>query len=617
MSRFLFAWVEEGDPFIAREDEDIFAVEVAHSEGEFPSLTVDILNPRVGLLTAARSQWCWLGWEPDGGAPAPLFHGRIVGVPQELHGEVIRIAFIAKPSDYTQQRQALSDVMRVAPYWDPIWYNEESRADPDTTLEARSQLWHIDRITHNVSASDINIGEDGTLIFGPGDFFYDGVDMSFGQTPVSRVDVTLTANWQQIHSGSVDITPQIVQAFRDAGSKQNPTSFTGDGFLADFPKINANIGGGWRVSEESYIDRVDGVWAPTQAIIIKYNKPKEVVATDVSGEPLPVGAGAIGAFNFTGAAAMVAGAEDPPDPVYVAKFPLWMFDLKFVAKYDANRKRTDIFTFSLEADVQPLVADPAGGNVLPLTLSSANLSEEIEGEAPIGDLRRRSYFATERGARSLENAIATARSRLLMRARAVEIKFETRWETALGLSCRHNALIEDPRLPGGQAAGKVIAYTLTSDGGSGRLSASVTIGCVVGRGRELAARPGSPAYVEDDYVAPDYQVRLEFDVMPLPGEVTYTQDYLETPPADDGLDFFDLRPEAVLRVPVAVYGGETEQRAALASVPSMEDPTDSMREIYTEVALDFWPVNGTPYETQYTTTMSKLMVPKTIDMEVE
>ena len=70
-----------------------------------------------------------------------------------------------------------------------------------------------------------------------------------------------------------------------------------------------------------------------------------------------------------------------------------------------------------------------------LTLQSADLGEPIDGELPIGDVRRRSYFPTERGLRSLEYLIALARAHLLMRSRAVEIEFDCR------LRARHRIVV--------------------------------------------------------------------------------------------------------------------------------------------------------------------------------
>jgi hypothetical protein len=136
---FWFAWVAEGTAFDAEthavEDEDVFAFELSHTEGEFPTLVLDVINPRVGLLNETREQWAWFS-HGEGSSVEPLFYGRLVGVPQELQNEVVRLEFRAKPIDYDAQREALAETLRVAPYWDPVWLAEDAREDPDTIWRA-------------------------------------------------------------------------------------------------------------------------------------------------------------------------------------------------------------------------------------------------------------------------------------------------------------------------------------------------------------------------------------------------------------------------------------------------------------------------------------------------
>ena len=147
---FYFAWADASEtafgPQHHVEDEEVFAFKVEHAEGEFASLSVEIRNPRIGLLAPARKTWAWLSWD-NGTTVVPLFFGRLVGVPSDLHQEVVTLAFTARPADYNAQKLALAETLKVAPYWDPIWIDPDQRDDPDVVLEARSQLWHIDRVT--------------------------------------------------------------------------------------------------------------------------------------------------------------------------------------------------------------------------------------------------------------------------------------------------------------------------------------------------------------------------------------------------------------------------------------------------------------------------------------
>ena len=91
------------------------------------------------------------------------------------------------------------------------------------------------------------------------------------------------------------------------------------------------------------------------------------------------------------------------------------------------------------------------------------------------------YFPTDRGRLSLQHGFCRARAKMRKRARAVEVGFDTRFEVAAQLSCRMNGIVSDPRLPGGQAFGKVIHYKLRVNGDSGVVKGSVVLGCAIGK----------------------------------------------------------------------------------------------------------------------------------------
>jgi hypothetical protein len=86
-------------------------------------------------------------------------------------------------------RAALADALRVLPHYDPIFIDEARREDPDVVLEARTALWHVDRVTHGVTISDILTGEDGVVEIMSDNHFYDALEMNLGNIPLRRVSV--------------------------------------------------------------------------------------------------------------------------------------------------------------------------------------------------------------------------------------------------------------------------------------------------------------------------------------------------------------------------------------------------------------------------------------------
>jgi hypothetical protein len=236
---FFFAWCDVDQPFdasVLREDEIVFAFDLAHQEGQIPTLSIDVKNPHIGLLAPGRSQWVWLSYQPQTGAAVPLFYGRLVALPSNLLGEVVTLQFVARPDDYLAQKQALADTMMVEPFYDPIWIDPTKLTDPDTVLETYAMMWHVDRITHEVSVSDILFGEDGTEEFQPEDSFYDSVSISFAQSPQTQVVFTGTVQWTQAATGFIPLPDVSLSAWN------------GQQIVNDWPKTGDQLSNGWSVA---------------------------------------------------------------------------------------------------------------------------------------------------------------------------------------------------------------------------------------------------------------------------------------------------------------------------------------------------------------------------------
>ena len=117
-------------------DEDVFAFALSHAENDFPGLDLEIINPGVGLLNPSRKVWAWFSYD-DGDTLHPLFFGRLVGVPQDLKDEIIKISFIARPTNYIQAKRDLAAQLRVFPFWDPLFMTPDAEENPDTVFESR------------------------------------------------------------------------------------------------------------------------------------------------------------------------------------------------------------------------------------------------------------------------------------------------------------------------------------------------------------------------------------------------------------------------------------------------------------------------------------------------
>jgi hypothetical protein len=593
MAQFYFAWVGATDTaFVSgfeREDEEIFEGRLSALEGDFATLDIVVINPDVGLLSSGRQLWAWLAYESDSLDVTPLFFGRLIGIPQNLQERLITLRFVARPADYEAAKAAAAEPLKILPYYDPVWITPEGRDDPDTVLEGRAARWHIDPVTHVVTASDIASGEDGTIDLAD-DYYADTLSIALEQTPLRRVRCESSVSWDQAASGSIDISAKVLQAFQAAGTAANQafiSSYTGGGLMADWPKVGESIGNVWEFGDCD-ITRYDGWRLPADY--------KQVVLQNSD----------------------------------IGNFPLWRMLATVRVKYDVSRRRTETVTFDIEADTQAIMTDPGESEQLILNLSSADVAAPIDpGEAmPIGDVRRRSYFLTDRGRKSIEALIAMARARMLARARAVKISFETGWDNGLLLSLRKNLRIENEHIPGGEATGKIVAYALVMNGDSGELTATVTIGCMIGKGATVSDEAGTGDYVDEDYAEDGWQTTTGGLVMPDSGDVTYA-DYSATPIVDDGLDLIGIDATTAVQA-ISVINGETIQKKVLSGFDvdygpwfgesqsrfeDLREAVEAIEAIYTQVDLTLFPIESGPFQTDFALDCSNLMIAKTIDLE--
>src|SRR5262245_64043466 len=98
--QWYLAWVDPTDTTFNASHlivaEDVFSIQIDGREGDVAVLTLVLKNPRIGLLNAGRKLWVWLSWS-DGANVFPQFFGRLVGIPDNVFGNLVTLVFLAKP----------------------------------------------------------------------------------------------------------------------------------------------------------------------------------------------------------------------------------------------------------------------------------------------------------------------------------------------------------------------------------------------------------------------------------------------------------------------------------------------------------------------------------------
>jgi hypothetical protein len=619
-------------------DEDLLSIEIEEHEGSFPTLNVTLKNPGIGLLAAGRSLWCWLSWDqawtPAGtNSPdlVPLFNGRLVGAPRRQAGEIVTLQFLARPDDFSAQKHTLTESMKVLPYYDPVWLSSKS-ITPDTVLEAYSALFHVDPVTLAVTISDILEGEDGIVEIGEDQAIYEAFDLSYGPPPLDSISISGTVTWNQQAEGFIDITPKIVQAFKDAGSPYGKVTTSknfslwaaasrtgstggliscvcGDGLLKDWPKAGTSIGGGWSLATLNdsdgiplcYIDdatKNGGGWLKNYYYNVTY-------------------AGQDQTFTSGGSTSTLSSNVQTYEQFYgqySASFPLNVYVTRMTLQFKANRKRTETVSAVLTAGVQRILSDSSEQDRAGIAVSSQYVGEavDIDGSIPIGNLAYRSYFQTTRGDQSWQHLLLLARAKMRLRARAVDIQFGVDWRTALTMTLRHSAQYTDRRVPGGFAVGKVKSRKLCVQ--DGKMYGTFIIGCAAGTGDVLVLADSINSYVDTDYVSDGYQTII--GQVPLNDDIGY-QALTDFSILDDGLDLGNMTADNAVNE-CAVTNGLTRQVATLAklqnTVSTVGTPLNTMTTIQTTVTLDCKPVTGGGFHTDFLPDVAPLALPKLIDL---
>lgn len=651
--KFFFAWVDEGvefDPEVHNvTDEVILGFRGEHREGDFPALNVDIENPHEPFLSASRKIWAWLSWQTEeGGDVEPLFHGRLVGIPKNILAGVVTLELVARPVDYDVQKADLAETLKEDGYFDIVWIDDSQLDNPDVVWETRDEIWHIDRVTHTVTSSNLIVGEDGNESFAQSEVPYDSVDVQFNEPPLRQVTVNADVMWAQVVTGEFSVFENVT--FRTFGA---------DNIFSSWPKTGSGLGGGYTVTlgeANCILDQYDDS-SFDFGTVKRFETWVDLLRESANPKPkVSIPSGWLQMllfedfFQFYSVPPAGNGGSYKDDRKGLV-IPYENVTGTLRLGYSASRARKESLTFTLTTDVQPILTMPDEQQPEIIQITGRDLGASFD-EYPvpiIGDLQARSYFSGDRGQLSIQYLILLARAKLVARARAVDVSFDCRFERAVELSCRMSATLSDPRLPHGTATGKVTAYSYEL--ARGVIIGHVTISCAIGRDGSVVTVPGDPTYSEGDYAEAGWEFYDNTTIALGAGSVGYTVPATE--PNDDGLVFpltsppYVTPPSAHLIYPAGGGGlssggrlsdidattwGQLMQGVYFTPTGIIDTNTDELKsetynaiikrikdyfEANLEAHIDFVlkPVTGGPFLTNYAIVTTDLKIPKTINLE--
>lgn len=632
---FYFALSSADEPVFGSEylryDEYVLSFQLNQKEGDYATLSCDIKNPNAGLYAPGTNIYVWFS-KDSGSDVEPIFRGRMVGLPSDLLGEVVTIQFTARPIDVAAQKSALADTLKVLPNYDEVFVSQEQRDNPDNILEGYSALWHFDRVTHEVTISDILVGEDGALDFEDG--LYDNVKVTLESSPLSSVSFDGSVTWQQQVTGTVNL-----------GQKKF-TSYSAAGIAASWPKAGQSIGSGWSVANSAVLtDMSDKTMITVESHYVngqKKHNDGDTMSVDESYSGPAGYDGTLSGLTMTYSYNITIGDPESGTPAssYLNRTAAVLGGettavMTLELKYDANRKREEHVKFTLTADLQPVLQPEDSSNTNdPIVVSGVDVGLPLsDSSIPIGSVENPSYFATERGLQSLQHLLCRARARLLLGARVGRVSWDVPFDDATALTLRKNAFLADARVSGG-ALGKIVEYSIQGNGDSGDFIGNVTIAGAVGNATAIEVVEGDADYIEDDYIEPAMYIHTGTIVVLSSGDIGFTPPIFEY-----GDDFvFPLTADQVV-ISETITNTIEEQDAAIAANPvlpvtyylnpsniiSLNSLThlnqvklDAMRKEIEATAQEYElvlkSVTGGPFTTEYDIVTTILSIPKQIDL---
>lgn len=437
------------------EDEEIFSMQIDHSEGQFATAEFEILNPSEGLLAPSRKKRVFVSIE-NGGVPKLIFSGRVSGLPTDLTTETVRINYIAQPEDWEMTQDTFLQLEKVAPFWNELFVPPDRRDAPEEILAARPELLHWDRASNALVLS--NVIEGATFLDVGGEFMFDTLRTTIGDPPLKAVDIDIEVQWEQLGVGEVEVATPIRNEFNNTGGAPNNQINTLTPYAFEIA---------WR-----------GARTPTGYTILRSSLDPVANSFGLSAIDLRSPGASVAAVDFPTKTGGTAGNR----PVSVPR--VWYIpELVLTAEY--RQKRRENLLATLQADTQDFSLKGNQTEKLSLRLQSPTL--DVNGA--ILDIGSSSFFfdsglgtLTADGAAVANNAYLRARALLIKRSRIVEARFEAPLEDVIDVQCDHSLRIADSRIPAGSLRGKVIGYSFRVDGDSGQQVAQISLGSVIGTG---------------------------------------------------------------------------------------------------------------------------------------
>lgn len=481
-----FAWAAQEETFDPnkhlREDAQIFSVEILHQEGSLPQASLVFKNYSENLSSSPQKYQAFLSVKLQGEIHL-LFTGKPMSSPKSVDTYLTELTFIVDSLKSEEQWQQAYTHYHEGPKWDPLFYPLEAKPTLDTILDAQGLMPHWHRNTGALTISH-RLHSPYSIALGK-EFFPHSLSFALKHLPLQRLNVLLEAQWHQYAQGVFDLGPNIANAFPE----QMIATYTPQNLLKHWWHSQyRDLGQGYTL--------VTSDISPLGTPLGDLQAPEPIILNDRGNILIP--------HLFTGS--LLMGWTYRQKRVEMLKFTLCAdcqsihqsneptHSSSFLQEKDLHFQLQDItrdFTTPQWHEHTPYKKDTCirHADYYYQCQQDHQASKEFWQDTrywhklslhptPLSDPAQPSFFTTPRGHASFVHALSRAGAILEKSQRAFQITFEAPIEPLLAISCNHHISLEDPRLPGGIAEGKVVKYKMCFS--PEKTSIFVSLGCSLG-----------------------------------------------------------------------------------------------------------------------------------------
>jgi len=244
-SRICNAWVSTIDTVfdgIVHGRKDLRATRYSFEmqEGGVLKLTITCENLGIGIMAPGRDQYLLVSWADEGEDLRLVFRGVANSMPANLAENLINLEFLAQPDNFDEKLLAFARTKCFRPYVDELISGSITDiTDPAVVLEARSEMFHVDPVTHEITLSDI-LDFDRLVDLGP-HYSRNSMDPSLVMPPVRTASMNFIGEWTQEADGEVDIA-SVVNFGGGVNGRQTLTDFSSIGESGDLDNSGWSVG---------------------------------------------------------------------------------------------------------------------------------------------------------------------------------------------------------------------------------------------------------------------------------------------------------------------------------------------------------------------------------------